>query len=50
MDDTGVEPKDIELVMTQANVSRSRAVKALKNAAGDIVSAIMVRLALCLGP
>jgi nascent polypeptide-associated complex subunit alpha len=37
-----VEPKDIELVMTQANVSRSKAVKALKNADGDIVSAIMV--------
>ncbi|GAX81993.1 hypothetical protein CEUSTIGMA_g9421.t1 [Chlamydomonas eustigma] len=41
VDDTGVEPKDIELVMTQANVSRSKAVKALKNADGDIVSAIM---------
>ena len=42
VDDSGVEPKDIELVMTQANVSRSKAVKALKNADGDIVSAIMV--------
>ncbi|XP_044504981.1 nascent polypeptide-associated complex subunit alpha-like protein isoform X2 [Mangifera indica] len=40
-DETGVEPKDIELVMTQAGVSRSRAVKALKAANGDIVSAIM---------
>lgn len=41
VDDTGVEPKDIELVMTQAGVSRARAVKALKDASGDIVSAIM---------
>ncbi|KAJ0044006.1 hypothetical protein Pint_18421 [Pistacia integerrima] len=41
VDETGVEPKDIELVMTQAGVSRSRAVKALKAANGDIVSAIM---------
>ncbi|KAH7556851.1 hypothetical protein JRO89_XS11G0003100 [Xanthoceras sorbifolium] len=41
VDETGVEPKDIELVMTQAGVSRSRAVQALKAAEGDIVSAIM---------
>ena len=41
VDAAGVEPKDIELVMTQAAVSRSKAVKALKSADGDIVSAIM---------
>ena len=41
IDETGVEPKDIELVMTQANVSRSKAVSALRKAEGDIVSAIM---------
>ncbi|PWA77858.1 UBA domain-containing protein/NAC domain-containing protein [Artemisia annua] len=41
VDETGVEPKDIELVMTQAGVTRSKAVKALKAADGDIVSAIM---------
>jgi nascent polypeptide-associated complex subunit alpha len=41
VDETGVEPKDIELVMTQASVSRARAVKALQTADGDIVSAIM---------
>ncbi|KAH9319616.1 hypothetical protein KI387_021385 [Taxus chinensis] len=41
VDDTGVEPKDIELVMTQAGVSKGKAVKALKAADGDIVSAIM---------
>ena len=31
VDATGVEAKDIELVMSQANVSRSKAIKALKN-------------------
>ncbi|KAH7296255.1 hypothetical protein KP509_26G015900 [Ceratopteris richardii] len=41
VDESGVEPKDIELVMTQAGVSRSKAVRALKSADGDIVSAIM---------
>jgi nascent polypeptide-associated complex subunit alpha len=41
VDETGVESKDIDLVMTQAGVSRSKAVKALKNCDGDIVSAIM---------
>ena len=41
VDETGVDEKDIELVMTQASVSRSKAVKALKAADGDIVAAIM---------
>lgn len=41
VDDTGVEDKDVELVMTQANVSRSKAIKALKNNQNDIVNAIM---------
>ncbi|XP_061369935.1 nascent polypeptide-associated complex subunit alpha-like protein 1 isoform X1 [Gastrolobium bilobum] len=41
VDETDVDPKDIELVMTQAGVSRSRAVKALKASSGDIVAAIM---------
>ncbi|CAA7033203.1 unnamed protein product [Microthlaspi erraticum] len=41
VDETGVEPKDIDLVMTQAGVPRGKAVKALKAADGDIVSAIM---------
>merc|ERR1711956_197533 len=34
----GVEEKDIELVMSQANVSRGKAVKALKNNTNDIVN------------
>lgn len=41
VDETGVEARDIDLVMTQAGVSRSKAVKALKGHDGDIVSAIM---------
>jgi len=41
VDETGVEEKDIELVMSQANVSRAKAVKALKNNTNDIVNAIM---------
>lgn len=31
----------MELVMSQANVSRAKAIKALKNNANDIVNAIM---------
>lgn len=41
IDETGVEPHDIDLVMTQAGVSKSKAVKALKTHNGDIVGAIM---------
>ncbi|MCO5553999.1 hypothetical protein L7F22_007525 [Adiantum nelumboides] len=41
VDEAGIEPKDIELVMIQAGVSRSKAVTALRSADGDIVSAIM---------
>ncbi|QDZ23401.1 nascent polypeptide-associated complex subunit alpha-like protein [Chloropicon primus] len=41
VDEEGVDAKDIELVMTQAGVSRGKAVGALKSNNGDIVSAIM---------
>jgi len=41
VDETGVEARDIELVMTQAGVSKGKAVRALKTHDGDIVSAIM---------
>ncbi|KAJ1950932.1 hypothetical protein FBU59_000447 [Linderina macrospora] len=41
VDEDGVENKDIELVMSQANASRAKAVKALKNNNNDIVNAIM---------
>lgn len=42
VDATGIEEKDIELVMSQANVSRNKAIKALKKADNDLVNAIMV--------
>lgn len=41
VDEAGVEPKDIELVITQTRVSRRKAVKALKASDGDVVGAIM---------
>ena len=41
VDDSGVEQKDIDLVMSQANVSRAKAVKALKENDNDIVNAIV---------
>ncbi|XP_065254563.1 NAC-alpha domain-containing protein 1-like [Emys orbicularis] len=47
VDETGLEVRDIELVMAQANVSRPKAVRALRHNNNDIVNAIMVR-ALCL--
>lgn len=42
MDDGGLEQRDIELVMAQANVSRAKAIRALKHNKNDIVNAIMV--------
>lgn len=41
VDDSGLEAKDIELVMAQASVSRKKAVKALKDNDNDIVNSIM---------
>lgn len=43
VDDGGLEQRDIELVMAQANVSRAKAIRALKHNKNDIVNAIMVR-------
>jgi len=40
-DEAGLESKDIDLVVSQAGVSRSLAVKALRSQNGDIVNAIM---------
>lgn len=37
VDDTGLEAKDIELVMAQASVSRKKAIKALNENQQDIV-------------
>lgn len=44
MDEGGLEQRDIELVMAQANVSRAKAVRALKHNKNDIVNAIMVSM------
>jgi len=41
VDEEGVEENDIQLVMTQANVSRKKAIKALKENNNDIVNSIM---------
>ncbi|GKZ25069.1 GAL4 enhancer protein [Aspergillus brasiliensis] len=41
VDESGLEAKDIELVMAQANVSRKKAVKALRENDNDIVNSIM---------
>jgi nascent polypeptide-associated complex subunit alpha len=41
VDATGIDEKDIELVMEQALVSKSAAIKALKKSGGEIVDAIM---------
>jgi len=40
-DETGVEAKDIELVMAQVNCTRAKAVRALKDSGGDLINAIM---------
>lgn len=43
VDESGLEQRDIELVMAQANVARAKAVRALRHNKNDIVNAIMVR-------
>jgi nascent polypeptide-associated complex subunit alpha len=41
VDETGLEAKDIELVISQAGCTRAKAVKALKENDGDLVNSIM---------
>jgi nascent polypeptide-associated complex subunit alpha len=41
VDESGVDAKDVELVMSQAACSRAKAVTALKENGGDLVNAIM---------
>ena len=41
IDETGVDSKDVDLVMEQVSVSRRKAVKALKESDGDLINAIM---------
>jgi len=39
LDETGIEPKEIEILMEQANCSRAKAVRVLKESGGDLISA-----------
>lgn len=41
VDETGVDAKDIELVMAQVGCKRSKAVRVLKENNGDLINAIM---------
>jgi nascent polypeptide-associated complex subunit alpha len=41
IDETGVDPKEIELVMAQVNCSRAKAVRVLKENGGDLINASM---------
>lgn len=41
VDEEGVDAKDIELVMSQGNVGRARAVELLRRHDNDIINAIM---------
>ncbi|PFH35960.1 NAC domain-containing protein [Besnoitia besnoiti] len=41
VDETGVDPKDVDLVMSQVDCSRAKAIAALKANNNDIVEAIM---------
>ncbi|TRM61859.1 NAC domain-containing protein [Schizophyllum amplum] len=41
VDETGVEAKDIELVVQQVGCSRAKAVRVLKESNGDLINAIM---------
>ncbi|GHA65268.1 hypothetical protein ACIQRS_07975 [Streptomyces termitum] len=40
-DETGIDPRDIELVMAQTGRSRAVAVRALRDSGGDLINAIM---------
>ncbi|EJF65923.1 nascent polypeptide-associated complex, alpha subunit [Dichomitus squalens] len=41
VDESGVDPKDIELVIQQVGCSRAKAVRVLKESGGDLINAIM---------
>jgi NACalpha-BTF3-like transcription factor len=50
VDETGVDPKDIELVMAQVNCSRAKAVRVLKENSGDLINAsVSISIHIC-GP
>lgn len=39
VDETGVDPKDVDLVMAQVSCSRAKAVRVLKESSGDLINA-----------
>ena len=39
VDETGIDAKDIDLVIQQVGCSRSKAVRALKDSGGDLINA-----------
>lgn len=41
LDEAGLDPNDVELIMSQIGCSRAKAVKALKENDGDLVNSIM---------
>ncbi|KIK30955.1 hypothetical protein PISMIDRAFT_669898 [Pisolithus microcarpus 441] len=41
IDDTGVDAKDVDLVMNQVGCSRAKAIRVLKESGGDLINAIM---------
>ena len=48
IDETGVDPKDIELVMAQVNCSRAKAVRVLKENSGDLINAsVSISIHMC---
>ena len=44
VDETGVDPKDIDLVMQQVNCTRAKAVRVLKESGGDLINASELKL------
>lgn len=50
VDETGVDPKDIDLVMQQVSCSRAKAVRALRDSGGDLINASECHHPLCRCP
>ena len=51
VDETGVDPLDIELIMSQTNCSRAKAVRVLNECSGDLINAsVSTFIGLCESP
>ena len=44
VDEAGVDPKDIDLVMQQVNCTRAKAVRVLKESGGDLINASELKI------